>query len=78
MKLHGIFPPLTTPFQDDGALALEGQHFDGLFRGDPARFSHLVVVPGDLTAAGYEEQFAEAAEWLQRIECPSRLVVPGV
>ena len=23
MRLHGIFPPLTTPFQEDGALALE-------------------------------------------------------
>lgn len=36
----------------------------------------LVVVAGDLTAAGYEWEFEEAARWLGQIEAP-QLVVPG-
>jgi len=37
----------------------------------------LLVVAGDLTERGYREQFEEAAEWLGRIECERRLVIPG-
>jgi len=37
----------------------------------------LVVVAGDLTERGYREQFEEAAEWLRRVECETRVVVPG-
>ncbi len=36
----------------------------------------LVIVAGDLTAAGYEWEFAEAADWLEQISSP-RVVVPG-
>jgi Icc protein len=36
----------------------------------------VVVVAGDLTAAGYDWEFEEAARWLARLEPPS-LVVPG-
>ena len=36
----------------------------------------LCVVAGDLTAAGYEWEFAEAADWIDQIECPT-VVVPG-
>jgi Icc protein len=36
----------------------------------------LVVVAGDLTAAGYEWEFEEAARWLAQIEAP-QVVVPG-
>lgn len=36
----------------------------------------LVVVCGDLTAAGYEWEFAEAADWLDRI-VPPTIVIPG-
>jgi 3',5'-cyclic-AMP phosphodiesterase len=36
----------------------------------------VVVVAGDLTAAGYEWEFEEAAEWLAQIE-PPKVVVPG-
>ncbi len=36
----------------------------------------VVVVAGDLTAAGYEWEFEQAAEWLGRIEAP-RVVIPG-
>ncbi len=37
----------------------------------------LLVVAGDLTERGYREQFDEAVEWLDRIECQKRLVIPG-
>jgi 3',5'-cyclic AMP phosphodiesterase CpdA len=36
----------------------------------------LVVVAGDLTAAGYEWEFAEAADWLDQIDAP-KVVIPG-
>jgi 3',5'-cyclic-AMP phosphodiesterase len=36
----------------------------------------VVVVAGDLTAAGYQWEFEEAAQWLERIEYP-KVVVPG-
>lgn len=37
----------------------------------------LVVVPGDLTANGYIEQFEQAASYLSLIECPQRVVIAG-
>jgi Icc protein len=36
----------------------------------------IVVVVGDLTAAGYEWEFEEAVRWLDDIE-PPKIVVPG-
>src|SRR5919197_6775527 len=36
----------------------------------------FVAVVGDLTAAGYEWEFEEAARWLELIEPPS-IVIPG-
>src|SRR5919106_466308 len=36
----------------------------------------LVVVAGDLTAAGYEWEFEEAVRWLDLFE-PPRIVIPG-
>jgi 3',5'-cyclic AMP phosphodiesterase CpdA len=36
----------------------------------------LVAVVGDLTAAGYEWEFEEAARWLAQIE-PRKLIIPG-
>jgi 3',5'-cyclic-AMP phosphodiesterase len=36
----------------------------------------LVVVAGDLTAAGYEWEYREAARWIEEIE-PPKLVIPG-
>jgi len=37
----------------------------------------LVVVPGDLTADGYLDQFEEAKDYLDRIECPNVAVLIG-
>jgi 3',5'-cyclic AMP phosphodiesterase CpdA len=36
----------------------------------------VVVVAGDLTAAGYEWEFEQAARWLERLD-PPRVVIPG-
>jgi 3',5'-cyclic-AMP phosphodiesterase len=36
----------------------------------------VVVVAGDLTAAGYEWEFEQAAEWLGGLEAP-KVVIPG-
>ena len=36
----------------------------------------VVVVAGDLTAAGYEWEFEEAARWVERFEPPT-IVIPG-
>ena len=37
----------------------------------------LVIVAGDLTAAGYREEFEYAREQLDRLACPEVVVVPG-
>lgn len=37
----------------------------------------LVVVPGDLTADGYLDQFEEAKSYLDRIECPHVAILIG-
>lgn len=36
-----------------------------------------VVVAGDLTDAGYREEFEQAAEYISRIQCDHVMVVPG-
>lgn len=36
-----------------------------------------VVVSGDLTDAGYREEFEQAAEYIDRIECENIMVIPG-
>ena len=42
-------------------------------RANPA----VVVVSGDLTDAGYREEFEQAAEYIARIECERIMVIPG-
>jgi Icc protein len=37
----------------------------------------VVVVSGDLTDAGYREEFEQAAEYIARIECENVMVIPG-
>ncbi len=36
-----------------------------------------VVVSGDLTDAGYRQEFEEAAEYVRRFECQNLMVIPG-
>ncbi len=53
---------------------------DGLMRSIVERVNgmapDLAVIAGDLTAAGYEWEFRQAARLLEDIECP-RIVIPG-
>src|ERR687894_655228 len=37
----------------------------------------VVVVSGDLTDAGYREEFEQAAEYIDRIECEHLIPLPG-
>lgn len=37
----------------------------------------VVVVPGDLTADGFAEQFQAAHDWISRLTCPNKIVLPG-
>ncbi|MBA2535389.1 MAG: metallophosphoesterase [Rubrobacter sp.] len=37
----------------------------------------VVVVSGDLTDAGYREEFEQAADYIARIECEHIMVIPG-
>jgi len=36
-----------------------------------------VVCSGDLTTFGFRPEYAEAAAYLERIECPAKVVIPG-
>ncbi|HZD88316.1 MAG TPA: metallophosphoesterase [Gaiellaceae bacterium] len=37
----------------------------------------VVVVSGDLTSNGFKDEYALAREYLDRVECPSLVVIPG-
>ena len=37
----------------------------------------IVIITGDLTAMGYRQEFRAAREYLDRLDCPDVLVVPG-
>jgi 3',5'-cyclic-AMP phosphodiesterase len=37
----------------------------------------LVVCSGDLTTMGFKEEYAQARRYLDRIDCPSLVVIPG-
>lgn len=37
----------------------------------------LIVIPGDLTADGFVEQFQAAHDWISKLSCPNKIVVPG-
>jgi 3',5'-cyclic-AMP phosphodiesterase len=37
----------------------------------------VVVVSGDLTDAGYQEEFEQAAEYIARLECENVMIIPG-
>lgn len=37
----------------------------------------MVVVAGDLTAAGYREEFESARDYLNLVECPQKMVIAG-
>ncbi len=37
----------------------------------------IVICSGDLTTYGFKEEYAQAKAYLERIECPSLVVIPG-
>ncbi len=59
-----------------GELTFDGKRMESIVEEVNAMHPDLVIVAGDLTAAGYEWEFAEAADWLGQVECPI-VVVPG-
>lgn len=59
-----------------GTLSLPPEALDGIVERVRRLEPDLVVIAGDLTAAGYEWEYEEAARWAERIEFP-KLVIPG-
>jgi 3',5'-cyclic AMP phosphodiesterase CpdA len=59
-----------------GELTFDAKRMESIVQDVNSMRPDLVIVAGDLTAAGYEWEFAEAADWLGQLECPS-VVVPG-
>jgi 3',5'-cyclic AMP phosphodiesterase CpdA len=59
-----------------GEITFSGKRMESIVQDVNGMKPDLVIVVGDLTAAGYEWEFAEAADWLGQLECPS-VVVPG-
>ncbi len=59
-----------------GELTFDAKKMEAFVQDVNGMYPDLVVVAGDLTAAGYEWEFAEAADWLSGIEAP-KVVVPG-
>jgi len=59
-----------------GEITFDAKAMESIVEQINAMQPDLAVVAGDLTAAGYEWEFAEAADWLDQIECPT-VVIPG-
>jgi 3',5'-cyclic-AMP phosphodiesterase len=59
-----------------GELTFDDKRMESIVQDVNEMAPDLVIVAGDLTAAGYEWEFAQAADWLGQIDCPL-VVVPG-
>jgi 3',5'-cyclic-AMP phosphodiesterase len=59
-----------------GEISFDREMMSSVVKGIDELSPDLVVVAGDLTAAGYEWEFEEARTWLDKIEYP-KVVVPG-
>jgi Icc protein len=59
-----------------GELSFDPKMMESAIERINAMHPDIVVVAGDLTAAGYEWEFQEAARWLDRIDHP-KVIVPG-
>ena len=59
-----------------GPLTLPSEEFDLILERVEELDPDVVVIAGDLTTAGYDWEFEEAAAWLERIRFP-KLVIPG-
>ena len=59
-----------------GDVAFRAELMEGVVAGVNALRPDVVLVIGDLTAAGYEWEYVEAVRWLERIDA-AKVVVPG-
>jgi 3',5'-cyclic AMP phosphodiesterase CpdA len=59
-----------------GSMSLPPESLDEILERIRRMQPDVVVVAGDLTAAGYEWEYEEAAGWLERIEFP-KVIIPG-
>src|SRR5688572_20012735 len=59
-----------------GEATFDGERLGSIIKEINEMAPDLVVVAGDLTGAGYEWEYAEAADHLGRIDSP-KVVVPG-
>jgi 3',5'-cyclic-AMP phosphodiesterase len=59
-----------------GSLGLPPEALDGIIERLDAIEPDVVVLAGDLTAAGYEWEYEEAHRWAERIQFP-KVVIPG-
>ena len=59
-----------------GSLSLPPEELDAILERLAAIEPDVVVIAGDLTTAGYQWEFAEAARWIEQIQFP-KVVIPG-
>jgi 3',5'-cyclic-AMP phosphodiesterase len=59
-----------------GELSFDPKMMESTIERINAMSPDIVVVAGDLTAAGYEWEFEEAVKWLNRIDHP-KIIIPG-
>jgi Icc protein len=59
-----------------GELSFDPKMMESTIERINAMSPDIVVVAGDLTAAGYEWEFEEAVKWLDRIDHP-KIIIPG-
>ena len=59
-----------------GEVTFDGKRLESIVDEVNDMAPDLVIVVGDLTGAGYEWEYAEAADYLGNISCPT-VVVPG-
>ena len=59
-----------------GEITFDPEVMNNIIKTINAMQPDICVVAGDLTAAGYEWEFDEAAAWIERIE-PPKVVIPG-
>lgn len=60
-----------------GDLRFDPRLMDNCIRTVNAAEPDLVVVAGDLTANGYREEFEEAKEYINALECPRKTIIAG-
>ncbi len=77
MKLHGIFPPITTPFSSDGALALDALR-ENVARYNRIRLAGYVVVgsTGESVLLSFEET-ERVWETVLEAAAPGKTLIAG-